>query len=212
MSGIPRRFKKGALDGSYPLLTDNIKAYLVDCTAVTSASLKSITGATNATPIVITATAHGFNNGDVVTIFGVGGNANANGLFKIANKATNTFELTNIYTGANIAGSGSYTSGGRVINLTTIDFATQIDVAARVATSGNLASKTTTNGVFVFANFTWTAVTGAACQIVVFYDSTPGADATNPIIAIDDGATNLPVTPNGGDIQYQINASGLFEI
>lgn len=74
---------------------------------------KTITGATNATPIVITATAHGFNNGDTVGISQVGGNTNANGTRKVKNKATNTFEITDT-SNVNIAGNGAYTSGGLV--------------------------------------------------------------------------------------------------
>lgn len=72
---------------------------------------KTITGATNATPIVITATAHGYNNGDEVVIAGVGGNTAANGARIVASATTNTFALTD-QSGANVAGNGAYTSGG----------------------------------------------------------------------------------------------------
>lgn len=74
-----------------------------------------VTGATNATPIVITANGHGRSDGDIVTIRDVAGNTAANGEFKVASATTNTFALTNVATGANIAGSGSYTSGGIVM-------------------------------------------------------------------------------------------------
>ena len=74
---------------------------------------KTITGATNATPIVVTSAAHGFSNGDKVTISGVGGNTAANGTFLVAAKSTNTFEL-NTLAGANVAGTGTYTSGGKL--------------------------------------------------------------------------------------------------
>lgn len=66
----------------------------------------SITLATNATPIVITSTAHGLTNGARVTVSGVGGNTAANGTWTVANVATDTFEL------ASSAGNGAYTSGG----------------------------------------------------------------------------------------------------
>lgn len=73
----------------------------------------AITGATNATPIVITSTAHGLSTGDVVTISGVGGNTAANGTFRITNTGANTFSLQTLAAGgANVAGSGAYTSGG----------------------------------------------------------------------------------------------------
>jgi len=76
---------------------------------------RAVTGATNATPIVITSAAHGYANGDIVTIKGVGGNTAANGEYKVASVATNTFALTNVTTGANIAGNGAYTSGGIIM-------------------------------------------------------------------------------------------------
>lgn len=66
----------------------------------------SITGATNASPIVITSTSHGLTNGTRVTVTGVGGNTAANGTFLVANKTDNTFEL------AGSTGNGAYTSGG----------------------------------------------------------------------------------------------------
>ena len=69
---------------------------------------KTITGATNATPISITATAHGYNTGDSVTIVGVGGNTAANGTWTITVTGANTFTLNTS------VGSGAYTSGGLV--------------------------------------------------------------------------------------------------
>ena len=66
----------------------------------------SITGATNATPIVITDNTHGYANGDLIRVFGVLGNTAANGYFYIANVAANTFELVGS------TGNGAYTSGG----------------------------------------------------------------------------------------------------
>lgn len=69
-------------------------------------STAAITGATNATPIVITSNGHGLANNDSVAITGVGGNTAANGIWSIQNVAANTFEL------AGSTGSGAYTSGG----------------------------------------------------------------------------------------------------
>ena len=64
--------------------------------------LKSITNATNASPIVITSNGHGFANGDLVVVQGVGGNTNANGEFLISNVTTNTFRLVSS------SGNGTY--------------------------------------------------------------------------------------------------------
>lgn len=82
--------------------------------AFSGVTLRTITGATNATPIVITSTAHGFTNGQLVYVERVGGNTAANGRRLVANVAANTFELQDPTTGLNVAGNGAYTSGGRV--------------------------------------------------------------------------------------------------
>jgi hypothetical protein len=68
---------------------------------------KSITGVTNNGGLFrVTSTGHGYNEGDYVSIAGVGGTTTANGDWKIINVTANTFDL------ANSAASGSYTSGG----------------------------------------------------------------------------------------------------
>lgn len=78
---------------------------------VQSDASKAVTGATNATPIVVTSAAHGYENGDTVLIANVGGNTAANGYRIVKNKAVNTFELTDL-SGVNVAGNGAYTTGG----------------------------------------------------------------------------------------------------
>lgn len=74
----------------------------------------AITGATNASPIVITAAAHGLATGDRVFIAGVGGNTNANGIRRVIVLTANTFSIHNEKTGAAIAGNAAYTAGGTV--------------------------------------------------------------------------------------------------
>jgi hypothetical protein len=66
----------------------------------------AITGATNATPIVVTSNGHGLTNGQRVTISGVVGNTGANGTFTVANVTTNTYELVSS------VGNAPYVSGG----------------------------------------------------------------------------------------------------
>lgn len=185
----------GPASGQINWANDTIKAVLVDLNDIA----KTVTGATNATPIVVTATAHGFSNGDVVMISGVLGNTAANGRFRIANVTTNTFELTSYAAGANVAGNGSYTSGGLAYNLTVNDNLDDITAGARIATSSALASKTVTNGVADAADVTWSAVSGDPSEVVIIYKDT-GVESTSRLIAYIDTATGLPVTPNGGDI------------
>ncbi len=69
---------------------------------------KTITGATAATPIVVTSVAHGYSNGDTVFIQGILGNTKANGTFQIANIAADTMELVDS------VGTSAWTSGGTV--------------------------------------------------------------------------------------------------
>jgi len=84
--------------------------------------------------------------------------------------------------------------------------------ASVVGTPQTLGSKTFTNGVFDAADVTFTAVTGSqVVSLVIFIDT--GNAATSPLVAfIDTGVTNLPVTPNGGDISITWNATGIFAL
>lgn len=92
------------------------------------------------------------------------------------------------------------------------EFLSDITVGGRVATSGNLASKTIAAGVADAADFSFTAVTGDQSEILVIYIDT-GSAATSPLVAYyDTGVTGFPVTPNGGDINVTVNASGLFAL
>jgi len=78
---------------------------------------KTISGISQADPGVVTATAHGFENGDIIEINGVVGMTEVNeNTYKVANKAANNFELTDPETGADVDTSGftAYSSGGVV--------------------------------------------------------------------------------------------------
>lgn len=73
-------------------------------------------------------------------------------------------------------------------------------IAGVVGVPQTIGSKTITNGVFDGADVTFSAVTGDPCEAIIIFADT-GDPATSPLIAyIDTGVTNLPVTPNGGDI------------
>jgi len=85
---------------------------------------KTISGATQANPVVITATSHGYSNGDEISITSVAGMTELNNKrYLVANKTTNTFEITDV-DGTNINGTGftAYASGGvanRVFEIST---------------------------------------------------------------------------------------------
>jgi len=83
---------------------------------------KTISGATAANPVVITATSHGYSNGDEVYISGVVGMTELNGKhYKVADKTTNTFELQNMLSvDVNSTGFTAYSSGGTAAAVYTI--------------------------------------------------------------------------------------------
>lgn len=81
----------------------------------------------------------------------------------------------------------------------THDFLDDVPSIARVATSGNLANKTTTAGVADADDIVFTAVTGDTSEALILFVDT-GTAATSRLIAYIDTVTGFPVTPNGGDI------------
>src|SRR5574344_1629580 len=109
---------KSAID---PLQTDvaDIKTQLtsgiilpdgsVDFTRLQSYKTYTVSNATNATPIVVTAVGHGFLTGDKVYISGVGGNTAANGTFTITKIGTDTFSLDGS------VGNGAFSSNGTAV-------------------------------------------------------------------------------------------------
>lgn len=99
-----------------------------------------------------------------------------------------------------------------VVNLTTHDFLDDVASGARATNgTGTLASKTTTiaTNVVTFdaADLTLTSVTGDPSEAVVIYKDS-GSEATSQLIAYLE--LSSAVTPNGGNITLQWNASGLF--
>lgn len=90
------------------------------------------------------------------------------------------------------------------------------DISGVIGTPQTIANKTVgTLGVGIFDgdNVTFTAVTGAQVESVLLYKDT-GTPATSPLAAlIDQVASGLPVTPNGGDITIQWdNTNGILKI
>jgi hypothetical protein len=82
---------------------------------LTSTTQKTITGATNASPIVLAAASHGFVDGNVLLVAGVAGNTAANGVryAKATGQDANHVALYSDSTLTTpVAGNGAYTSGG----------------------------------------------------------------------------------------------------
>ncbi|NBP56760.1 hypothetical protein EBU71_09555 [bacterium] len=87
-------------------------------------------------------------------------------------------------------------------NLSTDQFYSSVPLAARIASSGNLSSKTAASGVADAADVLFTSVTGDVSEALVIWQDT-GVEASSRLIAYIDIASGLPVTPNGGDITVQ---------
>jgi hypothetical protein len=73
-------------------------------------------------------------------------------------------------------------------------------------------TKTYTNGLFTGGNVTFPSVTGASVEALVLYVKNAGANTTWRLVAYIDSGTNLPVTPNGGNITITWNGSGIFQL
>ena len=85
-------------------------------------------------------------------------------------------------------------------------------VTGAVGTPQTIANKTFANGLFDGDDVTFTAVSGNSVEALIIYIDT-GSAATSQLIAyIDTGVTNLPVTPNGGNIGITWNAGGIFQL
>ncbi len=179
-----------------------------------SVTPKAVTSSTDATPIVITATSHGFSNGDLVLIYGHTTNVAANGIYKVANKADDTFELTDRYTSANIAGSGAGAgAAGLVCAAPKIILASDFrNCILQFDSSGSF------NGTIKIAGSS-----GLLSSDATVHGDTPNFGATqsklNPytflqIINLDtaaavNGATGI--TSSGSDLhnQYEVNINGM---
>lgn len=209
MSNVAELGREKILAGTINMTSDTIAIALMD-PATADVGVKIVSGGTNATPIVLTVTAHGYSVGDFVYVAGVTGLLSANGIWKISATATNTITLADPVSGGNPVGSGAYVSGGYVINLgpsTSGDFWDDFS-GAIVGSKQTLGSKTFTQGVFDAVDPSFSSVlTGNVVRLAAIFKDT-GADSTSPIIAFLTGAhivtvntaaatsaTTIPVEP-----------------
>ena len=92
------------------------------------------------------------------------------------------------------------------------DFLDDVPAGARVATSPNLTGKTVTGGVFDHDDVTFSSVSGDQAEALIYYIDT-GVEGTSRLVAfLDTGQTGLPITPNGTDIDFVVNASGAWAL
>jgi hypothetical protein len=89
--------------------------------------------------------------------------------------------------------------------------ALDVPAAAKVAESGALTTPTVSaSGGFDTDDFTWALVSGDVSEAVILWDDTVVNDRL--MAFYDTGITGMPVTPNGGNINVTVNASGWFSL
>jgi hypothetical protein len=180
-----------------------------------SATPVAVTSSTDATPIVVTATAHLLVTGDLVQINGHTTNIAANGIFRITKVDANSYSLQDLNTGEDIAGSGAGAgaSGVMVVAPRVIFVKDWRNIILSVETSGSF------NGTFKIGG----SIGKLKSDDTTYQGTTPNFGATqsksNPytfiqIINLDtaaavNGATG--VTSAGTDLHnmYEVNVNGL---
>ncbi len=163
----PELFVGGATKGSMASIADiplgeihTDNRISIDMTGYGAFTSKKITDITPANPAVVTSTAHGYSNGDVVRISGVIGTIGADVVngnsYTIANKTDDTFELAACDTSGK-----AYTSSGRAD--LTVDNLLQMTInqtfgpggmglSAALDWTGNCDCETAYNPLFAFVS------------------------------------------------------------
>lgn len=187
-------------------------------TGVTSSGV-----APNILATLSTSAAHGLAAGQVVELFLIGGATQLNGIF-VVNSVPTTTSFT-IAMGSTVV--SAYTSGGYLANLSLTFLSQFVPAVGRVSTTGALdithASHTVTNGIANTHPVTFPSVPGpdpVEAMIIVRTALLPAdadlADTAQRLIWANTpstpGASGLPVTPNGGNLDITFNPQGLFGI
>jgi hypothetical protein len=151
--------------------------------AIAKKTATAVSGATAATPVVVTTTTpHGLIDGDVVTTASIGGTTGANGTFIVDVLSTTTFSLVNS------VGGGAYTSGGTV------------------TPAGSIQSGSGTSVV----TFTGTPKDTAYILVTIVTGGTIGATGIQFTVSLDAGrSVNLPVIALGTATTYVIPNIGV---
>lgn len=168
---------------------DTFKATLLTM-ASQAGKIYTVTSASNATPIVLgISNTTGLTAGDIVVVGGVGGNLAANGTWQIGAVVLNTsISLLTKIDGNNSTGSGAYTSGGWVLDVSSANVLTDVS-ANSSGTDPTLSGVTNTLGIINSSSFTWTNPPATKVWGTAIYDSS----ASNDLIAWYDGTYQVYV-------------------
>ncbi len=134
----------------------------------------AITGATKASPIVITSVNNGLVTGQQVVISGVLGNTNANGIFTVTVVDANHFKLNgSVGNGVYVANTGSFDKGY-------INAITNPTGFPAVTLAGGVASTTTVSGVAHFMNLQVFQSVYSTPYVLKAYYTNPAPDSMRP--------------------------------
>lgn len=161
--------------------------------SLTDTCVRRITGATNASPIVITTdAAHGWQNGDLLVSFGTPANGNtaALGTFRAASASGSTLSLQSADEDAplNTTGNGAWSGTAGIINLTRIaDFGSINAAKVGGQTDPVLANCVVLAGGVIDADDPpdYTNFMGNVSAFVLSLGTTPGATGNIPLIFFD---------------------------
>lgn len=121
------------------------KRYAHSYTIYDAVTPVAVTSSTDATPIVVTATAHGFSTGDLVQIIGHTTNTAANGLYRVTRLTANTFSLQDKDSGDDIAGSGGGAGSSGIVykapKIALVDDYTHVEVSIHSAGTSTYTAK-----------------------------------------------------------------------
>lgn len=170
-------------------------------------SAVTITGATQANPVVITATAHGYSNGDTVIIDSVVGMTELNGLeFTVANKTANTFELSGIdgtsYTAYSSGGDSSkiveITSPWTAAEAADLDYTQSADTLYLV--HGDYAPRTLTRSSHTSWTLSEADIVAGPFKDINATTTTIQASGGTPTgyLTYSEGATGITLTASSG--------------
>jgi hypothetical protein len=195
-------------DGSGSAPTGTLKMALLRLDGTLSGSYASpVTGATAATPIVLTtALAAASVVGDKIVTLGVGGTLGANGTYRCSARDATHITLQTL-NGVNTIGVGAYTSGGCAINLTKAQYYSHLS-ACVVGTPVALSSVTFTKGVLGSGVVTHANVPAGVVSAYIIYLDT-GVAATSPIIYFSDAKQRIACAANAAGSATSIITTGL---
>lgn len=174
----------------------------------------AVISSTDATPVVVTATSHGYNTGDRVLIYGHTTNIAANGIFKVVKVTADTFHLHDEFTGADIVGTGAGAgASGLVVKAPPILMVSEMrNIVIQVGTAGTATVNLKVAGSLGKPSSSYAKVNGPRYDFPNFGATVIPANPYTLLQIIDlesastvNGSTGIAVT--GTDIakQYEIN-------